>query len=339
MIREKPKAADPQGERIEAKRRGGATRSSEEAAVIVAERRGGVIQRGLGQQPKKNGMTDMNNAKPYEIPKQLVLNAWLAVKANHGAAGVDGQTIDEFEASLEKGLYKIWNRMSSGSYMPPMVKRVEIAKSDGKKRPLGIPTVADRIAQMVVKSVLEPQWDPHFHPSSFGYRPRKSAHDAVRQAKANCWKYKWVVDLDIKGFFDNLDHDLVMKAVKHKTDNRWAILYIERWLKAGIVLADGTCTTPQKGTPQGGVISPLLANLFLHVVFDQWMHKHFPAISFERYADDIVIHCHTRAQAEKAAGSDHGANEGMWTQSASRENASGLLRSENKNQCRNTDTV
>ena len=193
----------------------------------------------------------MSNAKPYEIPKRLVWNAWLAVKANRGAAGVDGQTIDDFEANLEKGLYKIWNRMSSGSYMPPMVKRVEIVKSDGKMRPLGIPTVADRIAQMVVKSVLEPQWDPHFHPSSFGYRPRKSAHDAVRQAKANCWKYSWVIDLDIKGFFDNLDHDLLMKAVRHKTDNAWAILYIERWLKAGIVFADATCILPQKGTPLG----------------------------------------------------------------------------------------
>ena len=241
----------------------------------------------------------MSNAKPYEIPKRLVWNAWLAVKANRGAAGVDGQTIDDFEANLEKGLYKIWNRMSSGSYMPPMVKRVEIAKSDGKMRPLGIPTVADRIAQMVVKSVLEPQWDPHFHPSSFGYRPHKSAHDAVRQAKANCWKYSWVVDLDIKGFFDNLDHNLLMKAVSHKTDNAWAILYIERWLKAGIVFADGTCSLPQRGTPQGGVISPLLANLFLHVVFDQWMRKHYPAVPFERYADDIVVHCATRSQAEK----------------------------------------
>ena len=257
----------------------------------------------------------MSNAKPYEIPKRLVWNAWLAVKANRGAAGVDGQTIDDFEANLEKGLYKIWNRMSSGSYMPPMVKRVEIVKSDGKMRPLGIPTVADRIAQMVVKSVLEPQWDPHFHPSSFGYRPRKSAHDAVRQAKANCWKYSWVIDLDIKGFFDNLDHDLLMKAVRHKTDNAWAILYIERWLKAGIVFADATCILPQKGTPlgfgflrrstscvhavEGGVISPLLANLFLHVVFDQWMHKYYPAVLFERYADDIVVHCATRTQAEK----------------------------------------
>jgi len=247
---------------------------------------------------KETGMTDLNKAKPFEIPKELVWKAWQAVKANRGVAGVDEQTIEDFESERNKGLYKIWNRMSSGSYMPPAVKRVEIAKSDGKLRPLGIPTVSDRIAQMVVKSVLEPEWDPRFHPSSFGYRPRKSAHDAVRQARANCWEHSWVVDLDIKGFFDNLDHDLLMKAVRHMTDNPWAILYIERWLKAGIVLPDGTCKLPQRGTPQGGVISPLLANLFLHFVFDKWMTKHYASVPFERYADDIIVHCRTQAQAD-----------------------------------------
>ena len=246
---------------------------------------------------QKAGMIDLNKAKPFEIPKALVWKAWLSVKANRGAAGADDQTIEDFEAERDKALYKIWNRMSSGCYMPPAVKRVEIAKSDGKLRPLGIPTVADRIAQTVVKSVLEPEWDPRFHPSSFGYRPKRSAHDAVRQARANCWKYAWVIDLDIKGFFDNLDHTLMLKAVRHMTDNPWAILYIERWLKAGIILPDGTCQLPQRGTPQGGVISPLLANLFLHYVFDQWMAQHHADVPFERYADDIIVHCHTLAQA------------------------------------------
>jgi group II intron reverse transcriptase/maturase len=242
-------------------------------------------------------MTDLNKAKPFKIPKGLVWKAWKAVKANRGAAGVDNQTIEDFESGCSKELYKIWNRMSSGSYMPPAVKRVEIAELGGKLRPLGIPTVADRVAQMVVKCVLEPEWDKRFHPSSFGYRPNKSAHEAVRQAKANCWKYGWVVDLDIKGFFDNLDHNLMMKAVRHMTGNAWVILYIERWLKAGIVLPDGTCKRPQKGTPQGGVISPLLANLFLHFVFDKWMSMYYAGVPFERYADDIIVHCKTRAQA------------------------------------------
>ena len=239
----------------------------------------------------------MNIAKPYDIPKRLVWDAWKKVKANKGAAGVDDESIADFENNLSNGLYKIWNRMSSGSYMPPLVKRVEIAKSDGKMRPLGIPTVGDRVAQMVVKKVLEPEWDQQFHPSSFGYRPGKSALDAVEQAKANCWKYGWVIDLDIKGFFDNLDHTLLMKAVRNKTDNPWAILYIERWIKAGVLMPDGTRCLPEKGTPQGGVVSPLLANLFLHFVFDKWMARHHAGMPFERYADDIIVHCETQAQA------------------------------------------
>jgi group II intron reverse transcriptase/maturase len=295
MLREKPKAENPQGESIEAGRRDGAVRSSVEAAVMAVERRGGVIRQWTGRQPK--GMIDLNIAKPYDIPKRLVWDAWKKVKANKGVAGVDDESIAEFENNLRSGLYKIWNRMSSGSYMPPLVKRVEIAKSDGKTRPLGIPTVGDRVAQMVVKKVLEPEWDQQFHPSSFGYRPGKSAHDAVQQAKTNCWKYGWVIDLDIKGFFDNLDHTLLMKAVRTKTDNPWAILYIERWIKAGVLMPDGTRCLPQKGTPQGGVVSPLLANLFLHFVFDKWMARHHAGLPFERYADDIIVHCETQAQA------------------------------------------
>lgn len=295
MRREKPKAAKPQGESTDAGRRGGAIRSSVEAAVMVVERRGGVIRQCTGRQPR--GMIDLNIAKPFDISKRLVWDAWKKVKANKGAAGVDDETIADFEKNLNRSLYKIWNRMSSGSYMPPLVKRVEIAKADGKMRPLGIPTVADRVAQMVVKMLLEPEWDPQFHASSYGYRPDKSAHDAVEQAKTNCWKYSWVIDLDIKGFFDNLDHTLLMKAVRQKTDNPWAILYIERWIKAGVLMPDGSSQMPEKGTPQGGVISPLLANLFLHFVFDKWMARHHAKLPFERYADDIIAHCETQAQA------------------------------------------
>ncbi len=244
------------------------------------------------------GMTAQHNAKPFDIPKALVWQAWKKVKANQGAAGVDQQTIDNFEVVRDKALYKIWNRMSSGSYLPPPVKRVEIAKSDGTLRPLGIPTVADRVAQMAVKLMLEPEWEQHFHPSSFGYRPNKSAHDAIRQARRNCWQQAWVIDLDIKGFFDNIDHDLMLKAVAHMTDSTWAKLYIERWLKAGVVLPDGSQVATQRGTPQGGVISPLLANLFLHVVFDKWMSRQHRHVSFERYADDIIVHCKSRDEAE-----------------------------------------
>ena len=191
------------------------------------------------------GMTAPYNAKPFDIPKALVWQAWKKVRANQGAAGVDQQTIDDFEAVRDKALYKIWNRMSSGSYLPPPVKRVEIAKSDGTLRPLGIPTVADRVAQMAVKLMLEPEWEQHFHPSSFGYRPNKSAHDAIRQARRNCWQQTWVIDLDIKGFFDNIDHDLMLKAVAHMTDSAWAKLYIERWLKARVVLPDGSQVATQ----------------------------------------------------------------------------------------------
>jgi group II intron reverse transcriptase/maturase len=219
-------------------------------------------------------------------------------RANKGAAKVDGQSIEGFETDLKKNLYKIWNRMSSGSYLPPPVMWVEIPKGDGRMRPLGIPTVADRVAQQVVKQQLEPGLERHFHPNSYGYRPSKSALDAVGQARKNCWQYDWVLDLDIKGFFDNIDHDLLMKAVRWHTDEKWILLYIERWLKAPIAMMDGTLVYPEKGTPQGGVISPLLANLFLHYAFDKWMERENPTIPFERYADDGVCHCKSLAQAE-----------------------------------------
>lgn len=234
----------------------------------------------------------------YSISKGLVYAAWQQVKASNGAAGADGVSIRAFESNLDNELYKLWNRMSSGSYMAPAVKRVEIAKPDGKTRPLGIPTVGDRVAQAVVKMTLEAEWDHKFHPSSFGYRPGRCAHQAVEAAKRNCWKYEWTIDLDIKGFFDNLNHEHLMAFVARATGNPWCKLYIGRWIKAGIVMPDGEMRKPEKGTPQGGVISPLLANLYLHMVFDGWMQKYFPRNPFERYADDVIIHCHSRKEAE-----------------------------------------
>jgi RNA-directed DNA polymerase len=239
----------------------------------------------------------MNTAKPYCISKQVVWEAYEKVKANKGAAGVDEESIEEFEKNLKNNLYKLWNRMSSGSYFPPPVKIVEIPKGDGKTRKLGVPTVSDRIAQMVVKLYLEPEVDPHFHPDSYGYRPGKSAIDAVGVARQRCWRYDYVIDLDIKGFFDNLDHDLVMKAVRKHTESKWILLYIERWLKAPAQNTEGTLIKREKGTPQGGVISPLIANLFLHYALDEWMRRNYPQNPFERYADDEVIHCKTEAEA------------------------------------------
>lgn len=239
----------------------------------------------------------MTEDKPFRISKRAVLEAWQNVRANEGAAGVDGVTIQQFERKLHNNLYRIWNRMSSGSYLPPPVRRVMIPKADGRERPLGIPTVGDRVAQMVVKTYLEPKVEPLFHPDSYGYRPGKSALDAVGQCRQRCWRYDWVVDLDIKGFFDNIDHTLMMHAVRRHADCRWTLLYIERWLKAPAEAEDGTTIARERGTPQGGVISPLLANLFLHHAFDQWIGREHPDCPFERYADDVVIHCPSRERA------------------------------------------
>jgi RNA-directed DNA polymerase len=239
----------------------------------------------------------MAEDKPFCISKWAVLSAWTKVRDNKGAAGVDGVSIQAFEKKLNNNLYRIWNRMSSGSYMPPPVQRVMIPKDDGGQRPLGIPTVGDRVAQMVVKMELEPKVEPLFHPDSYGYRPRKSALDAVGTCRKRCWRYDWVVDLDIKGFFDNIDHSLMMHAVGKHTDSPWMLLYIERWLKAPAEAEDGTLIARDRGTPQGGVISPLLANIFLHHVFDEWISRQYPGCPFERYADDVVIHCSSHEQA------------------------------------------
>jgi RNA-directed DNA polymerase len=237
-------------------------------------------------------------AKSFNISKHAVWNAYLAIKANKGSAGIDKQTIEDFEVDLKSNLYKIWNRMSSGSYFPPPVRRVDIPKSNGKLRPLGIPTVSDRIAQMVVKNSLEPLVEPHFHDDSYGYRPGKSALDAVAQARRRCWRDDWVLDMDIQGFFDALDHKLVMRAVSRFTQCKWVLLYIKRWLKADVILPDGERVQRTQGTPQGGVISPLIANIFLHLGFDKWMQDKFSCVHFERYADDIVVHCRSHKQLE-----------------------------------------
>jgi RNA-directed DNA polymerase len=240
----------------------------------------------------------MPEAKPFDIPKQLIWDAYQRVKANRGAAGVDGQSLAMFEQDLKGNLYKIWNRMSSGSYHPPPVRRVEIPKDNGGVRPLGIPTVGDRVAQTVVKMVLEPKVEPVFHADSYGYRPGKSALDAVSVARKRCWDADWVIDLDIKGFFGSIPYDLIERAVAHHTDLAWVRLYIARWLKAPVQHQDGTLEQPMRGTPQGGVASPLLANLFMHYAFDRWMQRSFPSVPFERFADDAVAHCRSKRQAE-----------------------------------------
>ena len=241
----------------------------------------------------------MSKTKPFTISKQLVVEAYQRVKENAGAAGVDQQSLSDFDKDLKNNLYKIWNRMSSGTYFPPAVRAVPIPKKSGGERILGIPTVSDRIAQMVAKLTFEPLVEPCFHENSYGYRPNKSALDAVGITRQRCWKYDWVLEFDIKGLFDNIDHTLLMKAVRKHTDNSWVILYIERWLKAPMQMPDGTCLPRSKGTPQGGVISPVLSNLFLHYVFDVWMGKNHPGKLWCRYADDGLVHCKTEQEAQR----------------------------------------
>lgn len=235
--------------------------------------------------------------KPFEISKRVVWEAWEKVRANRGAAGVDEVSIQRFEVDLKANLYKLWNRMSSGSYVPPPVRAVEIPKKAGGVRTLGVPTVADRVAQTVVASYLEPEVEPIFHPDSYGYRPRRSALDAVRVCRERCQKMNWVIDLDIRSFFDSIDHDLLLKAVSKHTDLPWVLLYVRRWLEAPLQREDGTVVPRDRGTPQGSAISPLLANLFLHYALDVWLARGFPDVRFERYADDMVIHCASKARA------------------------------------------
>ena len=211
--------------------------------------------------------------KPFHIPKQLFVQAYKLVKANAGAAGVDEQSLDDFAVNLKNNLYKLWNRMSSGSYFPPPVKAVPIPKKSGGERILGVPTVEDRIAQMVVKLAFEPIVEPQFLADSYGYRPNKSALEAVGVTRQRCWQYDWVLEFDIKGLFDNIPHDLLMKAICKHTDCKWVLLYIERWLVVPIQMPEGNLQDRTSGVPQGSIVGPVLSNLFLHYVFDKWMQQ------------------------------------------------------------------
>ncbi|GJH17694.1 group II intron reverse transcriptase/maturase [Caballeronia novacaledonica] len=240
----------------------------------------------------------MTSTKWYSIAKRVVWEAYQLVRANQGAAGVDDETIAMFEQNLSRNLYKLWNRMSSGSYFPPPVRQVEIPKAKGGTRKLGIPTVADRVAQSVVKLMIEPTLDPIFHDDSYGYRPGKSAKQAIAVTRTRCWKYDWVVEFDIKAAFDRIDHVLLLKAVRHHIKDGWILMYIERWLTAPFETAEGVNSPRTRGSPQGGVVSPILMNLFMHYAFDSWMQRTWPQSPFARYADDAVVHCRSLAQAQ-----------------------------------------
>jgi RNA-directed DNA polymerase len=241
------------------------------------------------------------DGKPFAIPKELVWQAWKQVKANGGAAGADGVTIEAFEKDLKDNLYKVWNRMSSGTYFPPPVRAVEIPKASGGTRMLGVPSVGDRVAQTVAATALEPRTEAIFHDDSYGYRPRKGALDAVAACRQRCWARSWVIDLDIRKFFDSVPWDLVVKAVQANVthEQRWITLYVRRWLAAPIVMPDGRMEARGRGTPQGSAVSPVLANLFMHYAFDKWLEREFPLVEFERYADDAVVHCATEQQARR----------------------------------------
>lgn len=241
-----------------------------------------------------------NETKSVPISKQQIWLAYKKVKANQGSAGVDQISMEEFDANRSKHLYKLWNRLASGSYFPPPVKEVEIPKKDGKVRKLGIPTIGDRVAQMVVKEYLEARFEKIFSPNSYGYRPEKSAHQALEKVRQNCRKTDWVIDLDIKGFFDNIDHERLMLAVQKHVPEKWCLLYIQRWLTMPVQTKSGELIQKQgKGTPQGGVISPLLANLFLHYAMDKWLEQNHPKVEYVRYADDAILHCRTKTEAEQ----------------------------------------
>lgn len=240
----------------------------------------------------------MSNTKSFNISKRIIWEAWLSVKRNAGSAGIDAQSIKNFEVNLEKNLYKLWNRMSSGSYFPPPVRMVEIPKKAGGKRVLGIPTVGDRVCQTAVKLMLEPEIDKVFYQDSFGYRPSKSAHDAIEVTRKRCWEYDWVLEFDIRTLFDNIPHDLLLKALRHHTDCKWILLYVERWLTASMEEPNGNLIIRDKGTPQGGVVSPILSNLFMHYAFDHWISTRYPNNPWCRYADDGLVHCKSEQEAK-----------------------------------------
>lgn len=278
--------------------RDGSARSSVETFVMEVEQRGRVVQFYNSDQLYTR-MNLWNETKSIPISRAMIWSAYKHVKSNKGSSGIDDLGWEEFESDRSKYLYKLWNRMASGSYFPPPVKEVEIPKKDGKMRKLGIPTIADRIGQQVVKSYLEPRFEPLFSDNSYGYRPNKNAHQALLEVQRNCWKNDWVIDLDIKGFFDNIDHAKLMLAVRKHVSEKWACMYIERWLNMPIHKKSGELEEKQgRGTPQGGVISPLLANLFLHYAFDKWLEKLNSKVKFVRYADDAIIHCKSKRQAD-----------------------------------------
>jgi RNA-directed DNA polymerase len=237
-------------------------------------------------------------SKPFNIDKRKVYEAYLQVRSNGGAAGADGITIEQFEADLKSNLYKIWNRMSSGAYFPPPVRAVSIPKKTGGQRILGVPTVADRVAQTVVKQMIEPALEAIFLANSYGYRPEKSALDAVGVTRERCWKYDWILEFDVKGLFDNIDHEFLLRAVRKHVTCTWVLLYVERWLTAPMLQEDGTIVERSRGTPQGGVVSPILSNLFMHYAFDIWMARTFPDLPWCRYADDGLVHCRSEEEAQ-----------------------------------------
>jgi RNA-directed DNA polymerase len=276
---------------------GGVAGGSEEGSVMGLERSGDVVQVELASQPG-NGEEPARAIKPFGIAKRVVWEAYRQVKANRGAAGIDGETLAMFEANLKDNLYRMWNRMSSGSYIPPAIRLVEIPKKSGGVRTLGIATVADRIAQTVAKIYIEPALERLFHPDSYGYRPNKSALQAVGVTRERCWKYDWLIEFDIHKAFDELDWSRMLRAVRKHVKERWAVLYIERWMKVPFVRADGTLVARSKGVPQGSVIGPVLMNLFMHYCFDRWMQQRHPYCPFARYADDAVVHCSSRLQAQ-----------------------------------------
>lgn len=241
----------------------------------------------------------MSDTKPFDISKRVVWEAYHRVKANKGAAGIDGESISKFDENRNSNLYRVWNRMASGSYFPPPVRAVSIPKKTGGERILGVPTVSDRIAQTVVAQVLEPRLEAIFHPNSYGYRRGKSAHDALSVTRKRCWERNWVLEYDIQGLFDNIKHDLLLKALRHHCDERWVLLYVERWLTAPMQLHNGELVPRSMGTPQGGPLSPILANLYMHYALDHWLVKFHPSVPFCRYADDGILHCNTLAEAEQ----------------------------------------
>jgi len=300
MKREKAISEQRKAESIDAAVWGGPSHSSDESSVIELEPRGWRIQAHYtGQLKRKIKEEPVQEAKPYDIDKWKVYDAYRKVKANKGSSGIDRIGMETYEINLKDNLYKLWNRMSSGSYFPKPVKLVEIPKSNGGKRPLGIPTIEDRIAQMTAVLILQPTLEPHFHMDSFGYRPGRSAHDAIAKAQERCWLYPWVLDMDISKFFDTIDHELLMRAVKKHIKEKWMLLYITRWIKVPYIKTDGEQIERDKGVPQGSVIGPILANLFLHYTFDTWMTNKHPTIPFERYADDTICHCKTMKEAEE----------------------------------------